>query len=370
MITHLSEQEIFGRRVRQARERAGFTLRALSEEVEKLGSALAFPTLANYEAGRFLPDEANLVALARALKTDPGSFFRPFRCELTDLHFRKKRSFGAKDRTVLEARAEEFFEHYFEIEELTGALRNFESPKVSLKRVATADEAEEYANLLRKAWDLGVASLPVVTELLEEKGIKIYETKVETAGFDGLQADAGSVPVIILNAGTENCRLSVPRRRLTAVHELGHAVLPLPKEIDQNETLSEPLVWRFAGAFMLPKEVFVSAFGQKRTRISLEELIQLKLRFRASIWAIMRRAQELELISRASYDRFCRTAKEQKWHTVKEPGDDLFPDIPRNSRFCALARRAASENLISESRRDAMLRAAGERPDHKNEQTF
>ena len=65
------------------------------------------------------------------------------------------------------------------------------------------------------------------------------------------------------------------------------------------ETASDDYAKRFAGALLLPKETFVAAFGSHRTGISLVELIELKVDFGASIWAIMMRARQLALISDA-----------------------------------------------------------------------
>jgi Zn-dependent peptidase ImmA (M78 family)/DNA-binding XRE family transcriptional regulator len=356
MTPHLPEQEIFARRLKQARSRAGLTLRALSEV---LNGTVAYPTLANYEAGRYLPSESAVASLSEALRVAPEALFRPFRLQLSEIKFRKKNSFSAKARKGLEARSEEFFEHYFELEELTASQRTFEKPIHRKKVVASLDEAEEFAQKLRESWRLGEDPLPVVTTLLEDKGIKIFETRIDEGSVDGLQARTDAGDVIVLNVGTETRRLNIPRQRLTAVHELGHVVVPIPPETERNEKVTEALVWRFAGAFMLPRKTFESAFGENRKRISLDELIELKVIFGASIMAIMRRADELEMISKATSERFWKFAKDNHWNSVGEPGDGRFTEPPRNARFCSLVRRAASEGAITASRHDMLLKIAG-----------
>jgi Zn-dependent peptidase ImmA (M78 family) len=354
------DRDVFGLRLRQARERAGLTLR----DVEKaVAGKIKYSTIANYEAGRFLPDEANLLTLAVALNQPVDWFFQPARISLGEVRFRKKSSFSAKSRKELEARAESFFENYLEIEELTGESRPYKAPLRKTPEVQSFDEAEGYAEKLRGTWELGCDPVRLVRELLEDKGIKVFETDVEEPGFDGLQAQAndGRHFVIVLNSSNAGRPISIPRRRLTAVHELGHVVLPLDESTHTKESECEKLVWRFAGAFMLPHAPFVSAFGRGRTRIAIDELVQMKVMFGASIWAIMRRAHELALINKASYTRFCIYANSAGWRTSAEPGDELFPELPRNARFCSLVSRAASERLISDSKKEMLIKMAGYR---------
>lgn len=356
----LADRDIFRMRLKQARDRAGLTLRGLAE---KLGEKINYSTIANYEAGRFLPDESNLIAIAAALDQTVDWFFQPTRISLGEIRFRKRSSFSAKSRKELEARAESFFEHYLEIEELTGEARSFTPPLRKHSLVQTLEEAESFAEKLRGSWEMGRDPVRMVREILEERGIKVFETDVEEPGFDGLQAQAkeGEHHVIVLNSSNAGKPISIPRRRLTALHELGHVVLPLDPATHANEAQCEKLVWRFAAAFMLPRESFTSAFGRGRTRISIDELVQIKVLFGASVWAVMRRAHELELINKASYVRFCAHANSAGWRTSAEPGDSLFPELPRNARFCSLVCRAANEALISDARKELLLKMAGYR---------
>lgn len=349
-----NDAEIFPRRLKLARERAGLTLRDLEEATGKM---ISFTTLANYEAGRHFPDENILVRLAKELHVAPDWLFRPFTVELSGFHFRKDRTFGAKEQKALISRATDFFELYHEIEEITGSVRRSNKAELPKIKVRSLEDAERYAHDLRDSWGLGLDPLPSVIELIEEKGIKLFQTSM-SAKIDGMQAVTSAGPVIVLNCTTGGVEVSIPRERLTTVHELGHALLEIPSDATDDE--HEKIAWRFAEAFLLPKDPFISAFGTGRKKISLDELLQLKFMFGASMWAIMRRAWVLSLISRASYDRFSAHAAKAGWKTSKgEPGDDRFPVRQKNARFAALVRRAESEGAISKHRAEEMLEAAG-----------
>ena len=115
-------------------------------------------------------------------------------------------------------------------------------------------------------------------------------------GLDGFCAHADGDPLVVL-ARTNN----VPRKRMTCTHEMAHIVLPLP----EDEKLEEKIAKRFAGAFLLPAPTFKAAFGKFRNRIGLNELIELKIEFGASIMAIMKRAEQLVMVSPQTFRNFC-----------------------------------------------------------------
>jgi Zn-dependent peptidase ImmA (M78 family) len=139
---------------------------------------------------------------------------------------------------------------------------------------------------------------------------------------------------------------------MTTVHELAHVVLPLPSKLSEKD--EEAIVKRFAGAFLLPKDAFVAEFGKIRKGISQEELIELKVNFGASIWAIMMRARQLDLINEAVFLRFCKHAS--KWRSAKcEPGDGRYKGNETHSRFRQLVLRAIAEEQITMTRGASLL---------------
>jgi len=315
--------------------------------VDALNAAVSHNALAKYENGEMMPGSDVLGRLADALGQPPDFFFRPFTLHLKEIKFRKRARLGVKGAEAIREQALEYFERYHEIEELLGESRRFEG-KLDIKPVKTPEDADEAADELRRKWKLGRDPLPNLVELLETKGIKVYEVELEQEDCDGFSAETEMGPVIVL-APNKN----LLRKRMTTAHEAAHIVLPLAGSLTEKE--EESAAKRFAGALLLPKETFMAEFGKMRNGISLAELIELKVNFGASIWAIMMRAKQLGVISEAVFLRFCKEAA--PWRSAREePGDERYQGNESHSRFRQLVHRAVAEDQISMSKGAALLR--------------
>jgi Zn-dependent peptidase ImmA (M78 family) len=333
----------FSRRLRQARTIRALSLRGL---VDTLDGVVSHNALAKYENGEMMPGSGLLGRLADVLGQPPDFFFRPFSLSLKEIRFRKRVRLGAKAEAAVKAEALEYFERYHAVEELLGDTRTFEG-KLRMPPLAQPAEAEAAADTLRDEWQLGRDALPNVVELVESRGIKVYEVGGDLDAFDGFSADTEAGPVMVVSKG-----LNPLRKRMTLVHELAHIVLPTGESLSEKD--EEAIVSRFAGAFLLPKGTFEAEFGRIRRNISLAELIELKVNYGASIWAIMVRARQLELISEAVFLRFCKEAA--PWRSAKkEPGDDQYRGNEAYSRFRQLVQRAIAEDQISLSKGAALL---------------
>jgi len=324
-------------------------MRALSLRglAEALKGALSHNALAKYESGDMMPGSDVLGRLADALGQPPDFFFRPFTLHLKEIKFRKRARLGVKGAEAIREQAIEYFERYHEIEELLGERRRFDG-RLDIKPVKTLDDADDAADELRRKWKLGRDPLPNLVELLETKGIKVYEVELEEDECDGFSADTEMGPVIVLAPGK-----NVLRKRMTTAHEAAHIVLPMADSL--SERVEENIAKRFAGALLLPKETFTAEFGKVRNGISLAELIEMKVNFGASISAIMMRARQLGLINEAVFLRFCKTAS--PWRSARrEPGDERYQGNESHSRFRQLVHRAVAEDQISMSKGAALLR--------------
>ncbi len=337
-------RQIFARRLRQARAIRGMSLRELSEALE---NAVSHNALAKYENSEMMPASHTIGLLSDALRQPVDYFFRPFTINLEHIRFRKRARLSKKVEDSIREQAIEFFERYREIEELLSEVRIFERED-RRKTIKDPEEAEEAADSLRDRWKLGRDPLPNLVELLENRGIKVFETELEENDCDGFSADTEAGPVIVLAL-----KNNVLRKRMTLAHELAHVVLRIPDSLSAKE--EENIVKRFAGALLLPKETFLAEFGKMRNAISLAELIEMKANFGASIMAIMMRAKQLGLISEPTFVRFCKGTG--PWRKLKqEPGDDQYCGNETHSRFKQLVQRAVAEDQISMSKGAGLLR--------------
>lgn len=340
-------KDIFGERLRRARTMRGLSLRALADE---LGGKVTYAALGKYEKGQMMPSSGVLLALSKSLGVRPDYFFERQAVTLSGIEFRKKASLGKKKQDQVVEEAQEFFERYLEVESIL-EIKNPSLPRIDLTKVdheRLPEEAEKAAASVRKEWKLGLEPLANVHELLEDHGVKVKQVDSED-GFNGLSGWAGEVPVIVLANWLDQ---DLPRKRLTAVHELGHLVMELPEDIDKKE--EERLCFRFAGAMLVPKERFLGEFGRERRfgQVSLVELKAMKAQWGISLSAIMRRARDLELITQDHYERFYRTYSANYWHK-DEPGEWVGSED--SCRFRQLVHRAAAQELITRSKAAGLL---------------
>jgi len=134
------------------------------------------------------------------------------------------------------------------------------------------------------------------------------------------------------------------RKRFTALHELAHLMLPFAEALNNKER--EGLCHRFAAAMLIPRETFLRVFGEKRSNISIAELIPLREEYGISIQALMRRAFDLEVVSAHVYRRFCMQISPNR----TEEGLGCYTGKEHSDRFEQLVYRSAAEEVISLSK--------------------
>ena len=94
---------------------------------------------------------------------------------------------------------------------------------------------------LREEWRLGVDPIANMTELLEERGIKVLLIKLPD-NVSGLTCsvkrshDNARLSVIVVNE-----RHTLERRRLTLAHELGHRVFDPDSPVNQEKAAPNSL---------------------------------------------------------------------------------------------------------------------------------
>lgn len=327
---------LFAERFKSARIMSGLSLRNLAD---KIGKKISRQALHRYEKGETYPDSEMMALLCEALGVRPEFFTRESIIELGQIEFRKITYLPDKEQNRVIEITKEFLTRYLELEELLGIQKTFINPLQSNENVTSFNKVEEYAHFLRKEWELGVDPIANVVELLENYNIKVVEINAENE-FDGLQTwvNGRNIPVIVLNIGRLK---SSDRKRFTALHELGHLLLPL---INIDEKMAEKYCHRFAGAMLLPKESAIRELGENRSKISLQELGMIKQKYGISIQAIIYRAKDLGIIT----DRYCSQLffmiNQMGWK-VQEPFE--YEGKESSNRFNQLLFRALSEEIIS-----------------------
>ena len=325
-----------GIRIKQARKRRKLSQRALAEQVDVSHNAIS-----KYERGINKPGSDVLLQIADALDLDVSFFLRPLRVGAIEPAYRKLSKLKKSSEYQLIERIRDWLERYLEAETIVEPEpAAFEMPSGFPWRAASMGDAEAASLALREAWDLGTDPIEDVTAILEDHGIRVGRIEADD-DFDACTFRAeinGGVPVIVTRRG-----LPGDRQRFSLSHELGHLLLDVSDELDE-----EKVCHRFAGALLAPEPALREAVGgSERKNITLDELHVLKHKFGISMQALVFRLRDLGITSDASAREAHRTFRKRGWHR-QEPGDPVDPERPE--RFHLLVLRALGEDLIGERR--------------------
>ena len=340
-------------RIKLARRKAGMSLRDLSSAMEDGVTAQA---IGKYERGEDIPSSGVLMALAKATKVSLNYLLDTQGIELSGVEFRTKANTTGRDRAQVETEVLEWIERYLQIElilELDSATWN--CPVETPRQLDEVSAAEKLAKEVRDTWKLGLDPIPNMTELLEEKGLKVLTVPLpdRVSGFTcmvGRGEGRPGLPVIVVNN-----QFSLERRRLTLAHELAHRLIDTDSLIDKEEETAANL---FAGAFLMPREHLLREVGKHRNAFGYKEIIDLKRLYRVSGAALLMRLRQLDVINQSTLV-YAFQSIARGWRS-QEP-EELEPAAVRGQRerarrFERLCYRALAEELISLAKAAELLR--------------
>jgi Zn-dependent peptidase ImmA (M78 family) len=340
-------------RIRLARNKAGLSLRDLSAAMNEKVTAQA---IGKYERGEDIPSSGVLTALSKALGVSLSYLLDTQGLVLSGIEFRTKANTTAKDRAHVETEVLEWIERYLQVELVLDLdSSQWQCPLPCPIKLDDVADAEKLANEVREAWNLGLDPIPNMTELLEEKGLKVLTVPLpdRVSGFTcmiGRGEGQPSLPVIVVND-----QFSLERRRPTLAHELAHRLIDTDCLSDKDEEKAATL---FAAAFLMPKEHLLKEVGRHRNAFGYNEIIDLKRIYRVSGMALLMRLRQLEVISEATLVYAFQTIA-RGWRT-KEPDELEKPEKrgerERARRFERLSYRALAEGLISLHKASELLR--------------
>ncbi|MBA4274925.1 MAG: hypothetical protein C0436_04660 [Alphaproteobacteria bacterium] len=324
--------QFYGQRLRTARNFHGLSLEEVGHKV-----AVSKQYLQQIESHPDKqPTEEMVAALADVLDVQPEFFFRPETNAVSDeeCHFRKLQTTPVSTKNQALAHGTLFDELAERLDKLL-SLPPVHFPPIPPKDMA---DIEHVAEACRIAWKLGVTGpIKNMVRVAENAGALITY-------FDGVsdKVDAFSMhrrrPLIIRNPEKEStCRL-----RFDIAHECGHLVMHAGIHTGDKKTEAEAN--RFASAFLLPRVSFLKEFPQG-SRLSWKTIYDMKLRWKVSASAIVRRAYDLGLIDAALYRRanvHLRKTGEAKNEKYDDRHDLITPEEPEliSNAFTALERKA------------------------------
>lgn len=282
-----SKLKIAGEQLRLARLAHGYSL----EEVgERVGATRQF--IQQLETGARSPSDDLVAALADELGVtlpflaEPmPSTVRPEQC-----HFRGHVNRPASITSQVLARGTLLDKFVAAMED------HLELPEVSFPDLPaiSAEEIEQAAEEARRFWGLGTTG-PIISmmRVVENAGAVVTYFGDLSERVDAFSMDRRR-PVIVRSSLKE----SLCRQRFDFAHECGHLVMH--RGIQTGDRVTEDQAHRFASAFLFPRGAALREFPRGRS-INWRALFQLKLRWKMSVRALVRRGYDLGILSPAQY---------------------------------------------------------------------
>lgn len=279
-----------GERLRLARVALGLTLDELGNRVSATRQYLN-----QLEQGTKQPTDEMVEALAAALGVMVRFFGLSHRGGVSaeQCHFRKQRTTPVSVVSQVLARGT-LLDGF--IDRLDRAL---ELPEVSFPDipVASAADIERAAEQAREQWSLGTGPISSMMRVVENAGAVVSFFGGVSERVDALSIDRPRPMIIRSEAKPAACRL-----RFDLAHECGHLVMH--KGIVTGDKVTEDQANRFASAFLLPRSAFIHEFPRGRM-LNWHAIFEMKVRWKVSVAAILRRAYDLRILSADQYRTGC-----------------------------------------------------------------
>lgn len=294
---------------------------AFGKSLDELGHAVGATRqyLHQLETGAKLPTDEMAEALASVLGVSRRFFSIRNRSAVRpeDCHFRKQATTPAAITSQVLARGTLLD---VIIERLDAAL---ELPPVSFLDLPanTAEDVERAAEQSRQHWGLGLTG-PVTSmmRVVENAGAIVGYFGGISERVDALSMDRRRPLIIRSEAKPGLCRL-----RFDLAHECGHLVMHRGIQTGDRET--ENQAHRFASAFLLPRSSFIREFPRSRL-LNWTLIFELKLRWKVSARAIIRRAYDLGIITADQYRTGNIHLNKTGQAKVERYDDVLAPETP------------------------------------------
>jgi len=280
--------------------------RARGVSQAQLASALKLSQaqISKIETGRLVPEDDLVANLATFLKFKPSFFYRSASLRPAPANFhRKRKKLTATEWERILAQAE--------ICRLTLETLLKSVDMETSKRPAPEIDPDQYAgniapiaSAVRQSWLLPRGPIADVAKVMEDAGILIVPLDFGTELIDAFCQPAIEMlpPLVFLNSRVH----AKDRIRFSLAHELGHLVMhriPSPSMEDEANA--------FAAAFLMPEEdIAHQLYG-----LSLEKIMTMKMHWKTSMQAIIRRARDLKRISDRGYKYYQIQMSKRGWRS-------------------------------------------------------
>lgn len=293
-----------------ARESRGYTQTELARR-----SAYTQPTVSRFESGSLPLSDENVRVFARVLAYPERFFSQPdtiYGLGSSFLFHRKRQTMEVNALRRIQA---EVNIARMRVERLLRGL-DYEHPnEFVMYEVGQDGTPEQIAGMVRAVWRLPAGPLRNLTQVVESAGGIVLLYPFSVRKVDGLSLWVTPTPPLFFL----NDRAPGDRNRWTLAHELGHMVMHrhVHQEIESEADC-------FASELLMP----AADIRRELHGLTLAKAAALKMTWRVSIQALVRRARNLETIPPGRYKSLCVQISRAGMRT-NEP-NAIEPEQPQN----------------------------------------
>lgn len=310
-------------RLSAARQRRGYTKRALAEKINVSSAAIT-----QFENGTNQPSMQTITAMAFALNF-PFKFFFGDDLDAIDprkLTFRARREMSQRLRDSATAAASMAMQMIY-----PGFERQVNLPAVDIPDLShIAHKPALAAQEIRARWGLGTEPIAHMIRLLEAKGVQCYWIDELARSVDAYCYWRDTRPFIFFNLREDDLEGDGSRARFDAAHELAHLVLHRHISQFRHESADVELqADQFASEFLMPE----SQFGREAPVLPvLSQFFILKERWGVSISAMVRRSHDIGKLSDWHYHLAFKEMSARQWRRqeicpIEREDSVLFPKV-------------------------------------------
>lgn len=327
-------------RLKDARIIRGETCETLASKIGVTKQAVS-----RYEKGEMIPASDVIDKISQSLKVSKNYLTKVDMVKPDELNmiFYRSCKIKKKEEDLVRAYAKWCYE-------IVVAMKECEIDTAWIPPLFKSDmNIEEKAIILRDKWKLEEVPIEDILRVIEDNGIHVFVLDLMTNDIDAYSQIICGIPIIIINKQ----KGTAVRRRFSLAHELGHIILhaSIKQEMikdPQERQRIENEANQFASNFLMPRR----GFYRDIARSDLQSLSKLKSKWKVSIYAIIKRCEELMVFGESLEDNKTRFISIQKqlirngWKK-KEPYDDEIPyEEPR--RMAEIMRGFKVQNRILE----------------------
>lgn len=350
---------VLGAKLRQVR-----SLQRLTQEAAALKLGFARTTLVAIEAGKRGVSSQELRQFAELYDVSESLLLNPGESHLElEVQFRGSSSAKQAAEEVLVANMlNRLASSSLQIEALLGQpYRPLDLPRVEVPKSGSLERyAEDAALNLRMRFGLGIGPIQNLWALMEfEMGLRVFERPLPSRIAGAVAFDEKFGGFVLLNS-----KHTLPRRRLTGMHEAGHVFTRSTgiavhfdgeKSTGRTERFCDLLVLAFLAPAVAVRRK-AKDLKEMSGEFSVRQLLMLALFFGMSIEAMTRRMEGLEMLAQGTYEAIrARGIGLEHRERVAEELSVEEAARPFTPRTLLLAGAAYKRELLSEQQIASML---------------